>query len=41
MGAETTYFTHISHRLGRHQDIARELPRGIELAWDGLQLEID
>ena len=41
MGAETTYFTHISHRLGRHGDIARELPRGIELAYDGLQLHID
>ena len=40
MGAETTYFTHISHRLGRHAEISVELPPGIELAYDGLVLEI-
>ncbi|WP_374949501.1 MBL fold metallo-hydrolase [Mucilaginibacter sp.] len=40
IGAEKTYFTHISHRLGKHADIAKELPAGIELAYDGLQLEI-
>jgi phosphoribosyl 1,2-cyclic phosphate phosphodiesterase len=40
IGAEQTYFTHISHRLGRHHDIAKELPPGIQLAYDGLQLDI-
>ncbi|RYU91224.1 MBL fold metallo-hydrolase [Mucilaginibacter terrigena] len=40
IGAEKTYFTHISHRLGRHADITKELPAGIALAYDGLQLEI-
>lgn len=40
IGAEKTYFTHISHRLGRHQDIEKELPDGIELAYDGLKLII-
>jgi len=40
IGAEQTYFTHISHRLGRHRDIAKELPAGIQLAYDGLQLDI-
>lgn len=39
IGAETTYFTHISHRLGRHEDITKELPPGIKLAYDGLKLE--
>lgn len=34
------YFTHISHQLGRHQDIENELPNGIHLAWDGLTLEL-
>lgn len=34
------YFTHISHQLGRHGDINRELPAGIELAWDGLIINI-
>jgi phosphoribosyl 1,2-cyclic phosphate phosphodiesterase len=40
MGAETTYFTHISHRLGKHADVTAELPAGIELAYDGLTVEI-
>jgi phosphoribosyl 1,2-cyclic phosphate phosphodiesterase len=40
IGAEKTYFTHISHRLGKHEEIAPELPEGIELAYDGLKLEI-
>jgi len=40
IGAETTYLTHISHRLGKHADISRELPAGIELAYDGLQLQV-
>ena len=40
IGAERTYFTHISHRLGRHEEISKDLPLGIELAYDGLKLEI-
>ena len=32
------YFTHISHQLGRHHEISTELPDGIHLAYDGLQL---
>ncbi|MFD0751321.1 MBL fold metallo-hydrolase [Mucilaginibacter calamicampi] len=40
IGAETTYFTHISHRLGKHADVSAELPAGIELAYDGLKLTI-
>lgn len=40
IGAEKTYFTHISHRLGKHADVSKELPAGIELAYDGLKLEI-
>jgi len=40
VGAEKTYLTHISHRLGRYQDITPQLPDGIELAYDGLKLEI-
>jgi phosphoribosyl 1,2-cyclic phosphate phosphodiesterase len=34
------YFTHISHQLGLHEEICRELPDGIELAYDGLVLEL-
>jgi phosphoribosyl 1,2-cyclic phosphate phosphodiesterase len=32
------YFTHISHQLGLHQQINDELPMGMELAYDGLQI---
>jgi phosphoribosyl 1,2-cyclic phosphate phosphodiesterase len=34
------FFTHISHQLGQHDTINAELPNGIELAFDGLRLEI-
>jgi phosphoribosyl 1,2-cyclic phosphate phosphodiesterase len=34
------YFTHISHQLGLHNDVSIELPDFIELAYDGLQIEI-
>jgi phosphoribosyl 1,2-cyclic phosphate phosphodiesterase len=40
MGAEKTYLTHISHRLGKHQDILKLLPQHIEPAYDGLKLDI-
>lgn len=40
MGAEKTYFTHISHRLGTHQKISELLPAGVELAYDGLCIEL-
>ncbi|MFM6976749.1 MAG: MBL fold metallo-hydrolase [Sphingobacteriaceae bacterium] len=40
IGAERTYLTHISHRLGTHQDISLKLPDGVALAYDGLVLEI-
>jgi len=32
------YFTHISHQLGRHEDINAELPKGIMLAFDHLAI---
>lgn len=34
------YFTHISHQLGLHGEVSRELPAGVELAYDGLQLTL-
>ncbi len=36
---EQAYFTHISHKLGKHRVVAEELPENIELAHDGLILE--
>jgi phosphoribosyl 1,2-cyclic phosphate phosphodiesterase len=38
IGAESTYFTHISHRLGSHSLVEDELPPGIQLAYDGLTI---
>ena len=40
IGAEKTYLTHISHRLGTHKEISEELPDGVFLAYDGLELRI-
>jgi len=34
------YFTHISHQLGLHDEVNKELPENIELGFDGLQLII-
>lgn len=34
----TAYFTHISHQLGKHNEVEAELPHGIHLAYDGLEL---
>ncbi len=41
LGIAQSYFTHISHQLGRHQDVNAVLPAGIELAWDGMELTFE
>ena len=38
--AEQTYFTHISHRLGRHEEVNNELPPNVNLGYDGLVLTL-
>ncbi len=40
LGVPEVYFTHISHQLGKHQDINEELPPHIKLAYDGLQISL-
>ena len=40
LGATRAYFTHISHDLG-HAATCASLPQGVELAYDGLVLEIE
>ena len=37
---EKAYFTHISHQLGFHADVQKELPSNIELAYDGLKINL-
>jgi len=34
------YFTHISHQMGKHEMINKNLPKGIALAFDGQELTI-
>ncbi len=41
LGAEKTYLTHISHLMGKHAEVNLQLPKGIELAYDGLKISID
>ena len=38
--ADATYFTHISHRMGPHKQVDEELPEGINLAYDGLVIDL-
>jgi phosphoribosyl 1,2-cyclic phosphate phosphodiesterase len=35
-----TYFTHISHKLGLHADVSKQLPDNVMLAYDGLQIDM-
>jgi len=35
---KTAYLTHISHQLGKHADVEKELPPHVHLAYDGLKL---
>lgn len=41
IGAKQTYFTHMSHDMGLHQEVNQMLPPNIQLAYDGLQLTIN
>jgi len=37
---KNAYFTHISHQLGKHDDVNALLPEGLQLAHDGLVIDI-
>lgn len=41
VNADQTYFTHISHQLGKHSNIDPHLPKGMNLAYDGLTISLD
>jgi len=36
-----TYFTHISHQMGLHNEVNQSLPKGMQLAHDGLILSVN
>ncbi len=35
-----TYLTHLSHQMGRHEEVNKTLPSGIELAYDQLSFSL-
>lgn len=40
VNAEVTYLTHISHKMGLHSEVEKELPPNIRLAYDGLKVKL-
>lgn len=40
IGAEKTYLTHLSHKMGKHKDVSPLLPENISIAFDGLRIEV-
>ena len=37
---ETSYLTHISHMLGFHEEVEKQLPKNVHLAYDNLKITI-
>lgn len=37
---EQAYFTHLGHLIGTHESVNKELPKGMELAYDGLRFSL-
>ncbi len=37
---EKAYLTHLSHQLGFHKEVSKELPKNVFMAYDGLEIEI-
>jgi len=40
IGPEKAYFTHMSHEMGLHEHVEKELPPHVKLAYDGLELTL-
>ena len=40
LNPEKAYLTHISHRMGLHKEVNKELPENVWLGYDGLKIEI-
>jgi len=41
IGAEKTWFTHVSHAMGQAMTINKTLPQGMQLAWDGMLISVE
>lgn len=40
VGAKRTLFIHSCHDIGRHEEVNKMLPKGMEMAYDGQQIEL-
>ncbi|MDD3320733.1 MAG: MBL fold metallo-hydrolase [Paludibacter sp.] len=40
INAKQTYFTHMSHDMGLHAVVNKLLPKNVQLAFDGLEIEV-
>lgn len=41
MNPKKAYLTHISHYLGLHEEVSKELPSNVEIAYDGLNISFE
>lgn len=37
---EKAYLTHISHQMGTHREVSSSLPPNVEIAFDGMKLQL-
>jgi len=37
---DKAYLIHLSHLMGKHNEVSKELPDYVEIAYDGLQLDL-
>ncbi|MBO6517645.1 MAG: MBL fold metallo-hydrolase [Bacteroidia bacterium] len=40
LNVERTYLTHISHQMGKHAEVEKELPENVSLAYDNLTIHV-
>jgi len=40
IGPEQAYLTHLSHKMGCHDEVSKELPANVQIAYDGLELNL-
>ncbi|MFT5824188.1 MAG: phosphoribosyl 1,2-cyclic phosphate phosphodiesterase [Crocinitomix sp.] len=41
IGPKKAYLTHLSHLMGKHEDVMKELPSNVQVAYDGLVIDLN
>ena len=41
LDVERAYLTHISHQMGKHEEVEKTLPPHVKIAYDGLKITVD